>query len=456
MSPKRFFRVLLTVVTAAHLTALAWASDPSGVPRIRTLIPRKVANAKTRSLECVQKTPDFVLWDADKKISPGAVGYVYYLEQSRGNRLLLVDQCQGTRGWADAKTIVPIAQAEAYFSERIKADPNSAFSYLMRGVVRLENEDLDHALGDFDQALKLDPSSAPALMARANLSLWKGQLRQAIADATKAIELNPRNAYAFVERGVFYYDTKEYDKALSDFDAAAERGFKGAVIEIGRGMIELQKGDLKKAQEKFNEALRIDPKHSDAYCGSAAIYMLRGDTKGALKVLDRAIELDPESADSHGNRAVILLSLGQHDKALDDLDDVIRVAPNSVRAHRERAWILATCPSEKLRNGEEAEKSAVKACELTGWNEPHVLIALAAACAEARDFEGAVKWQQKAIELMNDNSPEKREWRKALERYQAKKPLHRLTLLEEIGIPKRRPATPKSDSKVESTRLGDE
>jgi len=445
MSPKPNLGLVLAIAAAVALTVSARAADQSGIPKLRTLIPRKVASAQTRSLECVQKRPDFVLWDADKKITPGAAGYVYYLEQSDGNRLLLTDQSEGARGWTQASAIIPVSQAEAFFSNQIQANPKNAFAFLMRGVVRLENEDLDHALADFDESLKLDQNSAPALIARASLWLWKGRLDQAIADATRAIELNPRNAYAFVERGVFYYDMKQYDKALHDFDAAVERGFKGAVIEIGRGMIDLQKGDLKKAQAEFYQALRIDPKHPDAYCGSASIYMMRGDTKRALKVLDQAVELDPQSADSHGNRAIILLSIGKYDKALEDLDDVLRVAPSSVRAHRERAWILATCPVDKIRNGEEAMKSAAKACELTGWNEPHALMTLAAACSEAGDFDGAVKWQQKAIELLSDKAPEKREYRKTLERYQGKKPYRRLTVLEEIGIQKPHTVAKKSD-----------
>ena len=152
--------------------------------------------------------------------------------------------------------------------------------------------------------------------------------------------------------------------------------------------------------------MRIDPKHPDAYAGKASIFMMQRDTKRALIVLDLAVELDPQSADSHGNRATVLLSMGQYDKALDDVDDVLKIAPSSPFALRERAWILATCPLDKIRNGDEAVKSASKACELSGWNEPRVLMTLAAACSEARDFDGALKWQQKAIELLPDKSPE--------------------------------------------------
>ena len=59
---------------------------------------------------------------------------------------------------------------------------------------------------------------------------------------------------------------------------------------------------------------------------------------------------------------------------------------------------------------------------------------LAAACSETGEFTTAVKWQQRAVELLADKSPQKYEYRKLLDRYKASKPYHRLSLLEESGI----------------------
>jgi serine/threonine-protein kinase len=137
--------------------------------------------------------------------------------------------------------------------------------------------------------------------------------------------------------------------------------------------------------------------------------------------------------------------MGKYEKALDDLDEVLRVAPDSARALRERAWILATCPDPKIRNGDQAVAAAAKACELTGWKELSTLTTLAAACSEAGDFDGAVKWQQKSIDLLGDKSPDKHEYQKLLDRYKAKKPYHRLKLLQELGLPDPHPTAKKAE-----------
>jgi len=393
----------------------------------------------------VQRTPEFALWDADKKISPSAAGYVYVVEQSAGSRLLLSDLNEGLRGWAFAGAVVRLTEAESFFSQQIRANPKSAFAFLMRGVARYESDDLDHAVADLDEALRLEPKYVPALIVRGYLWQWRNQLDQALADLDKAIEIDSRNPYAFVERGILFYNRKEYDKALRDLQAAIDLGSHSAVIYIARGMIHLDKRDPKKAQVEFNQAVQLDPKHPDVYRGYASMFLMRADTRKALAILNQAVELDPQSPESHGNRAVVLLSVGKYDKALDDLDEVIRFAPGSARAHNERAWLLATCPEAKIRNGELAVVSATRACELTEWKDPHFLATLAAACAEAGDFTAAVKWQQQAVDLLLDKNPEKHDYRRNLDRYKGKKPYRHLGILEEMGVQIPRPAAKKGD-----------
>jgi tetratricopeptide (TPR) repeat protein len=478
MSPSlRWPMFALVMVVGLHPGARA-AELPGGVKLQPFVRPKKSSSTQDRAFEYVQKTADFVLNDGNTNIAPNGVGYVCLLERSQGDRLLVTIRSQGLRGLAPASALIPLNHADVYFSQQIQANPRDAFSYLMRGMVRYENDDLDHAFADVNEALRLSPQYVAALVERAYLWQSRDRLDLALVDIDQAIKLDSRNSYAYVERGVFHFSMNEHGKALRDFEHAIRLGSRAAVVHLCKGMIHLQRGEGEPAIAEFSIAIRIDPKRLDAYIGLATVYLLRSNATKALEVFDHAVEVDPRSPDAREARAVYFLSHGKNDKALEDLNEAIRLdpggasrlrvrarvwfektdfdralsdlnaalqlEPNDPEAQQGRAWILATCPDPKIRNGEQAVVAATRACELTGWKVAHGLTTLAAAYSETGNFAAAVEWQGKALDLVAAKSPEQHEYHRLLDRYKAKKPYHRLGVLEEIGIQNPRTASKRS------------
>ncbi len=249
----------------------------------------------------------------------------------------------------------------------------------------------------------------------------------------------------------------------------------------------LERKELDDAETEFRRAIQIDPKNSDAFVSIGTIQLLRSQPTEAVTTFSHAIQLEPEKADGYGGRATAYLALGQTQsgdcristtrsgwarrrpenyrnrgtaysylgnwkQALEDVETAVRIAPNDTESQLLLAWMLATCPEARLRDGRRAVASATRACELTQWKVAHPIAALAAAYGESGDFQNAVKWQQKAIELSPGNDPASRTYRIALERYRARKPYHRLGVLEEWGIRKYQPvAKTTRDTSVRKT-----
>jgi serine/threonine-protein kinase len=92
--------------------------------------------------------------------------------------------------------------------------------------------------------------------------------------------------------------------------------------------------------------------------------------------------------------------------ALSDYIEATRIAPEDARAWNGLASALTACPDEKLRDGQKAIDSAMKACELTAWSDTEYLDSLAVVCYEAGDFKSALKWQTKASELRDQPAPD--------------------------------------------------
>ncbi len=114
---------------------------------------------------------------------------------------------------------------------------------------------------------------------------------------------------------------------------------------------------------------------------------------------------------------------GDYDRAVAEFSEAIRLKPDLMEAYNNVSWLLAVCPDANLRNGERAVEYAKRACVLSGWKAPATLDTLAAACAEAGDFDNAIKWEIKYLES-NPSKDDSEKHRQRLSLYQQKKPYH--------------------------------
>lgn len=145
---------------------------------------------------------------------------------------------------------------------------------------------------------------------------------------------------------------------------------------------------------------------------------IAGRVQSAKKALARAYYYRGKSAER---------CAGAYGEAIADYEAAMRVDRDYALAFADLARLQATCPAAEFRNGAKAIKNATKACELTNWKSYVYVDTLAAAYAEAGDFDSAVKWQKKAIDLLPEQkSPDcLKDIEARLRLYQSDKPYHR-------------------------------
>jgi tetratricopeptide (TPR) repeat protein len=255
-------------------------------------------------------------------------------------------------------------------------------------VRREEVIPLDRAVDFFTRKIAAQPDNTFWYQSRANAQQELGDLESALSDLSEAIRREPKNHYLYNNRAAVYEAQKEYDRAVAD----------------------------------YNAALNISPNEPFYWANAAATRLKMKDYARAIKNCDRAISLDAAFPVAYRIRATALARQGNAQRAAADFTAAARLDPNGPSSYASPAWTRATCPIERCRDGKQAVELAKRACELSQWNDSWCLDVLAAAHAEAGDFDNALKYARQALKLAP--ALDRPEISKRLELYGTGKPYH--------------------------------
>jgi len=234
-----------------------------------------------------------------------------------------------------------------------------------RGQLRAANGQQEQALDDFRAALDYDPNNWRALHNRGVSLAQSGQFAEAFDDFSRVIQLNPQFAKAYSNRATLYVQANDLPAALKDYERARQ----------------------------------IDERLVAAHVGLGRVCHLLGRWHEAFKYFDEAVRLDPANAEIVCSRGDLLADMGRYRDALADYAQTIQLDPEFAHAYRNGAWLLATCPDEKFRDAENAIAGARRALEFSYGDRHIALDTLAAALANAGQFEEAISTLQQAVEI---------------------------------------------------------
>lgn len=198
-----------------------------------------------------------------------------------------------------------------------------------------------------------------------------------------------------------------------------------AVMDLcSKASEQLKNGDVAGAKHNVDRALSIDPKLWPALYLRAQIFKKEGKYELAIQDCNEALRQYRGLVEASLLRASINVRLGKYAEALKEFNYLISLHPRPVtlaRALSDRAWFYATCPDSSFRNGKQAVKDAKAACSMMQWKDEDMIDTLAAAYAEAGDFDSAVQYVSQALAVKGISSDGAKAFREHLAWFQQRK-----------------------------------
>jgi len=231
-----------------------------------------------------------------------------------------------------------------------------------------------------------------------------------------ALAVTGENDLAHNNLGFVFLRRGELDKAVSEFQIALDirsrnpqshYNLGAALIQSNLGNVLARKQLWDAAVDHLQEAIRLRPDYADAYFNLGSVRFQQGQIDQAIAQWRKALAIRPRDAEAHRNVADALRKQGKVQEAVLEYEQALNIAPEDSVALNNLAWILATCSDGSMRDGARAVTLAERAVQASGGRNPSFLRTLAAAHAEAGQFDEAAATAEVAKALANRQSKPK-------------------------------------------------
>ena len=288
------------------------------------------------------------------------------------------------------------SEAIEHFKVAIEANPGFAEAHSNLGHVLAERGRIPEAIEEYEKALTVNPEYAEAHNNLGFALASAGRMDEAIEQYNLALKSDPKYAHAYNNLGLALAMQGKIDESISEFQKAVELDGEYAAAEGNLGHALEEKDRFDEAIEHLMRAIAIGPDSAEVEKNLGLALAEKGQVDDSIPHFNRAIALSPHMAEAYAYLGTAMVMKGKRAEARTEWRIALQSEPNNVRVLNDLSWLLSTAPESELRGGAEAVKLASHGVELTHQQDPMLLGTLAAAYAEAGDFNQAVTTEERA------------------------------------------------------------
>ncbi|TWT93901.1 tetratricopeptide repeat protein [Stieleria varia] len=307
------------------------------------------------------------------------------------------------------------------FDKAVALDDQRWFSFFQRAKTHLALDDPAAAIADYTRAIEINPNNTNAHRQRAIAYQQQEQYAEAIADINQRLAVLPLDTDSIEIRAEIYQASEELLMSARDYSALIGMNTNVPESLKSRGGCYMELELYQASIDDYLAASKLAPDQW-TYANLATCYEYLDEYEKVDGFYTEALKLDPEYELALVWRAYARQRLKRFTEAKADYLAALKAgADDDPIALGNLSWLLSGCPDETVRDGRLALELATKANELYEGKQAWVVDNIAAAHAELGDFDNAVTWVQKAIELA-ESEEEQADIRTRLELYQNKQP----------------------------------
>ncbi len=230
-------------------------------------------------------------------------------------------------------------QAQEFFAQALKDDPNSAEALYGLGSAYLQLQKTTEALDCFQRALKLHASYPGTLPNAWNnlgiLAAREGNFDAAIEYFQHALQIDPQHSIALGNLGSAYRQKKDWAQAKTMLERALAINPDDPEANYSLGMVYAQQNDTEHAYEYLQKAIAARPAYPEALNNLGILYLHTGKPAEATQSFEQAIRVAPEYDQAYLNLARVYAIQGDREKAKTVLRQLLEQHPDHPQAKAE-------------------------------------------------------------------------------------------------------------------------
>ena len=135
----------------------------------------------------------------------------------------------------------------------------TAKDYLILGVNKKLDFDIDGALENFNKAIELDKKLYAAYWNRGNIKFINSDFKGAMEDFNTAIELDPKLDVAYAGRAKTKFSLQDYRGAIKDYDKVIQLSPNISIYFFLRAEAKDQLDEFESAISDYDRSIKLNP-----------------------------------------------------------------------------------------------------------------------------------------------------------------------------------------------------